>query len=173
MRDHPKDAETAHQEASISSQRQESLPIVREARALPDHIHTSNPGSGAPKTDHGGKEELHPVTKKDDEGHQTAPFQEPHTNPSRANPAMLFRGLGSRARRQSTSPTTLARDDTPLVLTVEEKKVSIDTQIQLYATNAQLCHPFVSPVVGYLGGLCPLYICCGANEVLRDEIIYA
>jgi acetyl esterase/lipase len=35
-----------------------------------------------------------------------------------------------------------------------------------------LCHPWVSPVLGYLGGLPPLFICAGDNEVLRDEITY-
>jgi acetyl esterase/lipase len=62
--------------------------------------------------------------------------------------------------------------DEPLKLEVKEDKVLIDTQIQLYATNAQLCHPFVSPILGYLGGLPPLYIMAGDKEVLRDEIIY-
>jgi acetyl esterase/lipase len=57
-------------------------------------------------------------------------------------------------------------------LDVQGEQVVIDTQIQLYATNSQLCYPLVSPVLGYLGGLCPLYICAGDNEVLRDEIIY-
>ncbi|KAI0700770.1 alpha/beta-hydrolase [Cytidiella melzeri] len=46
-------------------------------------------------------------------------------------------------------------------------------QIQLYATNEQLTHPLVSPVLqGSLGNLCPLYIIAGDGEVLRDEIIY-
>ena len=37
----------------------------------------------------------------------------------------------------------------------------------------QLTHPLVSPLLqGSLGGLCPLYILAGDNEVLRDEIIY-
>ena len=68
--------------------------------------------------------------------------------------------------------TTLAQYNPPMELQVEDRKVVIDTQCQLYATNAQLCHPWVSPVLAYLGGLPPLFICAGNNEVLRDEIIY-
>lgn len=53
------------------------------------------------------------------------------------------------------------------------KDMPITSQIQLYATNAQLFHPLCSPVLsGSLGGLPPLYICAGDSEVLRDEIIY-
>lgn len=66
----------------------------------------------------------------------------------------------------------MAKMDFPMELDVRGEQVMIDTQVQLYATNAQLCYPLVSPVLGYMGGLCPLYICAGDNEVLRDEIIY-
>lgn len=49
----------------------------------------------------------------------------------------------------------------------------IRSQIQLYATNAQLRHPLCSPALaGSLGGLPPLYIIAGDDEVLRDEILY-
>nr|GAT59993.1 lipase/esterase [Mycena chlorophos] len=55
-------------------------------------------------------------------------------------------------------------DDVPLEL---------HSQIQLYATNEQLTHPLVSPVLqGSLGNLPPLYIIAGDGEVLRDEIVY-
>ncbi|KAF9519527.1 hypothetical protein BS47DRAFT_1358130 [Hydnum rufescens UP504] len=60
----------------------------------------------------------------------------------------------------------------PLVTEVDGQKVEIKSQIHLYAMNHQLGHPLVSPVLGYLGGLPPLYIMCGDTEVLRDEIIY-
>ncbi|CAE6456716.1 unnamed protein product [Rhizoctonia solani] len=51
--------------------------------------------------------------------------------------------------------------------------LELRSQIQVYATNEQLTHPLVSPVLhGSLGGLCPLYIVAGNGEVLRDEIIY-
>ncbi|CAE6459076.1 unnamed protein product [Rhizoctonia solani] len=51
--------------------------------------------------------------------------------------------------------------------------LELRSQIQVYATNEQLTHPLVSPVLhGSLGGLCPLYIVAGSGEVLRDEIVY-
>ncbi|GAA5952959.1 hypothetical protein JCM21900_001530 [Sporobolomyces salmonicolor] len=51
--------------------------------------------------------------------------------------------------------------------------VRIDEQVQMYCPNNMLDHPLVSPVnQGSLGGLPPLYICCGGAELLRDEIIY-
>ncbi|GAA5871840.1 hypothetical protein JCM3774_000316 [Rhodotorula dairenensis] len=56
---------------------------------------------------------------------------------------------------------------------VDGEEVELADQIQLYATNAQLIYPFVSPVwQPSLGGLPPLYIMGGDKEVLRDEIIY-
>ncbi|BGP52936.1 hypothetical protein JCM8202v2_000493 [Rhodotorula sphaerocarpa] len=56
---------------------------------------------------------------------------------------------------------------------VDGKEVELADQIQLYATNAQLVYPFVSPLwQPSLGGLPPLYIMGGDKEVLRDEIIY-
>ncbi|KAG9126753.1 hypothetical protein FRC07_002088 [Ceratobasidium sp. 392] len=54
-----------------------------------------------------------------------------------------------------------------------EPPLELRSQIQVYATNEQLTHPLVSPVLhGSLGGLCPLYIIAGDGEVLRDEIVY-
>ncbi|KAG8741808.1 hypothetical protein FRC10_002407 [Ceratobasidium sp. 414] len=54
-----------------------------------------------------------------------------------------------------------------------EPPLELISQIQIHATNEQLTHPLVSPVLhGSLGGLCPLYITAGGGEVLRDEIIY-
>jgi acetyl esterase/lipase len=38
--------------------------------------------------------------------------------------------------------------------------------------NHQLTHPLVSPALGYLGGLPPLFVLASDKEVLRDEIIY-
>lgn len=56
---------------------------------------------------------------------------------------------------------------------IDGKLVTIKDQIQLYATNEQISHPLVSPVVaGSLGGLCPLFIMGGSAELLRDEIVY-
>ncbi|BGO89928.1 hypothetical protein NBRC10512_006437 [Rhodotorula toruloides] len=52
-------------------------------------------------------------------------------------------------------------------------RVEIDEQVQMYAHNRLLDHPLVSPVnQGSLGGLPPLYVCCGGSELLHDEIIY-
>ena len=45
-------------------------------------------------------------------------------------------------------------------------------QFQFYAENRLLRHPLVSPALGYLGGLPPLFFIAGDGEVLRDEIVY-
>ncbi|EIW82351.1 alpha beta-hydrolase [Coniophora puteana RWD-64-598 SS2] len=51
--------------------------------------------------------------------------------------------------------------------------LELRSQIHLYATNEQLSHPLVSPVLqSSLCNLCPLYIIAGDGEVLRDEVIY-
>ncbi|GAA5922423.1 uncharacterized protein JCM15063_003299 [Sporobolomyces koalae] len=56
---------------------------------------------------------------------------------------------------------------------IDGEQVELADQIQLYATNDQLVHPFVSPAFApSLGGLPPLYVMCGDKEVLRDEAIY-
>ncbi|KAI0089132.1 alpha/beta-hydrolase [Irpex rosettiformis] len=55
----------------------------------------------------------------------------------------------------------------------DAQPLELTGQIQLYATNEQLTHPLVSPVLqSSLGNLCPLYIIAGDGEVLRDETIY-
>lgn len=84
------------------------------------------------------------------------------------NPADKFNELEARG---SDGLTTLTTGDT-VPLKVGDKEIVVDTQIQLYATNAQLCHPYVSPVLGYFGGLPPMLVIAGDSEVLRDEIIY-
>ncbi|KAL0570091.1 hypothetical protein V5O48_011866 [Marasmius crinis-equi] len=51
--------------------------------------------------------------------------------------------------------------------------LELRSQIQHYATNEQLSHPLVSPILqSTLGNLPPLYIMAGDGEVLRDEIIH-
>lgn len=45
-------------------------------------------------------------------------------------------------------------------------------QFQFYAENRLLRHPLVSPALGYLGGLPPLFFVAGNGEVLRDEIVH-
>ncbi|WVQ77836.1 hypothetical protein IAR50_007531 [Cryptococcus sp. DSM 104548] len=106
------------------------------------------------------------------EGSDAAAHPEPQhpLSDSAANPASLFPRISLSTK--SGQPKTLALDEIPLELRVKGEKVVLDTQIQLYATNSQLNHPWVSPVLGYLGGLPPLYIMAGDNEVLRDENIY-
>lgn len=60
-----------------------------------------------------------------------------------------------------------------LVVDLGEGPVSVHGQIQQYASNSQLLHPLVSPLLSAsLGNLCPLYIVAGDREVLRDEAIY-
>jgi len=119
---------------------------------------------------------LHPSGDRGDLEHNPGPSTEVRTGgvTSIANPGLLFEKLEKRdtLRHDGKGPTTLAQCDTPLELAGEKETVLVDTQIQLYATNAQLCHPWVSPILGYLGGLPPLFICAGDNEVLRDEITY-
>lgn len=49
---------------------------------------------------------------------------------------------------------------------------SSNPQFQFYTENRLLRHPLVSPALGYLGGLPPLFFIAGNGEVLRDEIVY-
>lgn len=86
------------------------------------------------------------------------------------NPSEQFWHLEPRSMGAENS--TLAQVGRGIRMDVYKEPVVVDTQIQLYCTNGQLCHPWVSPVLGYLGGLPPLYILAGDDEVLRDEIIY-
>ncbi|GJJ08602.1 hypothetical protein Clacol_002821 [Clathrus columnatus] len=57
-------------------------------------------------------------------------------------------------------------------VSVDGQKLNMNRQIQLYCPNNLLIHPLISPVLGYLGGLPPLFIIAGEKEVLKDEIIY-
>ncbi|KAI9650857.1 hypothetical protein NHQ30_000892 [Ciborinia camelliae] len=60
-----------------------------------------------------------------------------------------------------------------LSIMIDGELVVIKDQIQMYATNQQLSHPLVSPVLQpSLGGLPPLLILTGGGEMLRDEQIY-
>lgn len=132
--------------------------------STPSEAKTSDSPTSSPST-------LHPTASSPTHPNAHPAPREGPPNPSFANPASLFRTLVPPSPDE-TRPTTLAQCTTPLSLKVKDEKVVLDTQIQIYATNAQLCHPWVSPVLGYLGGLPPLYIMCGDKEVLRDEIIY-
>ncbi|KAK8864674.1 hypothetical protein IAR55_001926 [Kwoniella newhampshirensis] len=146
------------------------ISTVGGASHVPEKLRTSEPDGGLKHNADQGASDLQPLANKGETKHPE-PHVEPTSNPSRANPAALFANLAQRSE-QETRPTTLAQCTTPLFLDVKGEQVEIDTQIQIYATNAQLCHPFVSPVLGYMGGLPPLYIECGDSEVLRDEIIF-
>lgn len=60
-----------------------------------------------------------------------------------------------------------------LSVQLENVRVEIKDQIQMYAPNHILTHPLVSPVLQpTLGGLPPLLIQTGGGELLRDEQIY-
>ncbi|KAF1829665.1 alpha/beta-hydrolase [Decorospora gaudefroyi] len=60
-----------------------------------------------------------------------------------------------------------------LSVQLQDVRVEIKDQIQMYAANHLLTHPLVSPVLQpTLGGLPPLLIQTGGGELLRDEQIY-
>lgn len=163
-RDHPDDADEL--DKAFRKRESNGDPSLR----LETSHNPSGSGSGS------GSGTLHPSGDRGDLNHNPGPDRQIKDEgiTSRANPGLLFEKLEKRdtLRDDGKGPTTLAQCDTPLELAGEKETVLVDTQIQLYATNAQLCHPWVSPVLGYLGGLPPLFICAGDNEVLRDEITY-
>ncbi|KAF2680771.1 alpha/beta-hydrolase [Lentithecium fluviatile CBS 122367] len=60
-----------------------------------------------------------------------------------------------------------------LSVQLEDTRIEIKDQIQLYTPNHMLTHPLVSPALQpSLGGLPPLLIQVGGGELLRDEQIY-
>jgi acetyl esterase/lipase len=162
-----------HHDAATSAPLKSSL--VHEPTPTPPDIKTSAPQNGAPGSEHDKSTTLHPFTehKGSEEPGQT---EESLVSPHRANPGLAYEHLTDRKSAHTTGEvrqTTLTLCNAPMRLEVRDEPVLIDTQIQLYATNAQLCHPWVSPILGYLGGLPPLLVIAGDKEVLRDEIIYA
>ena len=88
--------------------------------------------------------------------------------------------FGRRKPQPQTDPRNLPWFQRPLQITLDSgRQFTVPEQIQLYATNAQLLHPYVaadslcSPALsGSLGGLPPLLVIAGNDEVLRDEVIY-
>lgn len=61
----------------------------------------------------------------------------------------------------------------PLFITLDNKKIHLREQIQMYTTNTLLNHPLVSPVLQpSLGGLPPMLIQTGGAELLHDEQVY-
>ncbi|WVR06766.1 hypothetical protein IAU60_003801 [Kwoniella sp. DSM 27419] len=167
---HPHRAAAAHELAEQSEQRESMVPAVQDVTTIPDQLKTSDPRGGLKDSDNQSESDLHPMANKSEAKHP-APQTEPTHNPHRANPALLFPQLVE-SSKDDGRPSTLAQCTIPLKLEVKGEEVLVDTQIQLYATNAQLCHPWVSPVLAYLGGLPPLFVMCGDKEVLRDEIIF-
>jgi acetyl esterase/lipase len=60
-----------------------------------------------------------------------------------------------------------------LSVQLEDTRVEIKDQIQMYAANHLLTHPLVSPALQpTLGGLPPLLIQTGGGELLHDEQVY-
>lgn len=60
-----------------------------------------------------------------------------------------------------------------LSVQLDDARIEIKDQIQLYTANHLLTHPLVSPALQpSLGGLPPLLIQTGGGELLRDEQIY-
>lgn len=60
-----------------------------------------------------------------------------------------------------------------LSINIDGKLIELKDQIQMYAHNALLSHPLVSPALTpSLGGLPPLCVLVGGGEMLRDEQIY-
>ncbi|KAI0301664.1 Alpha/Beta hydrolase protein [Multifurca ochricompacta] len=77
-----------------------------------------------------------------------------------ANDVMHSQGCERTASSSSQAPKTEPVDD------------RTHPQFQFYVENRLLRHPLVSPALGYLGGLPPLFFIAGNGEVLRDEIVY-
>lgn len=70
-------------------------------------------------------------------------------------------------------PPISALDPQRIILVTEAKEqLEINQQMHFYTQNSLLVHPLVSPALGYLGGLPPLFFVASDKEVLRDEIIY-
>lgn len=73
------------------------------------------------------------------------------------------------------SPLPPVGEGNPQSIVVKGEKgedLLVDKQVHFYAPNTLLAHPLVSPALGYLGGLPPMFFVAGDKEVLRDEIIY-
>jgi hypothetical protein len=106
-----------------------------------------------------------PSDESGDEAHASTlfPTQEkhPHHHPGPTD---------QRSRKESISDP--AKEKHMLSLEIEGQTVNIRSQIQLYCTNDQLSHPYVSPALGNLAGLPPMFVIASDNEVLRDEILY-
>lgn len=97
----------------------------------------------------------------------------PTTSPIMSSSATLSRAAGKKSLPEpAVEITTSAPLQDGVMILVDGKAVTINSQIQFYATNRQINHPYVSPVLGYLGGLPPCFFIASDKECLRDEIIY-
>ncbi|KZT29342.1 alpha/beta-hydrolase [Neolentinus lepideus HHB14362 ss-1] len=107
----------------------------------------------------------------DGEGSET---QEPSDSDRQTRSSTQANGQAD-TKTVETDDTDLKEPKPPKVLMHDPDEIPLElrAQIQIYATNEQLTHPLVSPILqGSLGNLCPLYILVGDAEVLRDEGIY-
>lgn len=80
---------------------------------------------------------------------------------------------GVEADAKNKSANGLPGQHRDLSIVLDDQKIDIKDQIQMYAPNHLLAYPLVSPVqLPSLGGLPPMLIQVGGGELLRDEQIY-
>ncbi|KAH8113227.1 lipase/esterase [Phellopilus nigrolimitatus] len=140
--------------------------------ALPRHEGRIAPTETCPPPNPGHADTLQPSReriKKFRKGEKT------HSNVSQAE-MMSCNGEPERISQTPKPAEEISWEPKPPKILMEDPSTTpleLRSQIQLYATNEQLTHPLVSPILqGSLGNLCPLYIIAGNSELLRDEIIY-
>jgi hypothetical protein len=101
------------------------------------------------------------------------PAQGFHQKPSKSWPPPTTSErskLGMRTNKHDIIPSLGEAD---FKITLDGNEITLEDQIQMYATNSQLQHPLVSPIQNQtLGGLPPMLILVGGGEILRDEIVY-
>lgn len=96
-------------------------------------------------------------------------------NASNANDAAGYSVTHSNEKVDSATPQPAAApgEAANLSIKIDGKEIELKDQIQMYAHNAILSHPLVSPVLQpSLGGLPPMLVSVGGGEMLRDEQIY-
>ncbi|CAE6426311.1 unnamed protein product, partial [Rhizoctonia solani] len=124
------------------------------------------PPSGATLTPTLGKPEVSNMIEQTAEPASSAPEEIP-LPPSRATTPEPPRHSKAPKRKATVDPSK-----GPIEIEIDGQMRTVRSQIQFYAQNHQLTHPLVSPALGYLGGLPPLFVLASDKEVLRDEIIY-
>ncbi|KAG9047560.1 hypothetical protein FS837_002023 [Tulasnella sp. UAMH 9824] len=154
--------------------------LAREPTVVDKEKTDENPDAGTPGQ--GQSDSRQPTS-----GSEDSPSATLHSRTQSSTPG--GRGLPSTSGQTPLSPSdseTKNAQDAPMSKrddqVLEEQKVQVDmdgqiyeirSQFQICATNAQVTHPLVSPLLNSsLGGLPPLYILAGSYEVLRDEIVY-